>query len=72
MAGTPPLLICAQCCSTDIEGPEHPEDTDVLRCRQCGYQVTYGVMREQVRMALEDALRQIHEQVAGKVPRLFR
>ncbi|GGY13212.1 hypothetical protein [Paludibacterium paludis] len=72
MASKAPFLICPHCCSTDIDAPAAPGESDILVCRHCGYQVSYGVMRSQVRRALEGALGMIREQVAHKVPQLFQ
>lgn len=72
MAPKAPFLICPHCCSTDVEAPEHPSEQDMVVCHQCGNQVSYGTMRDQVRQAFEGALRMIREQVANKVPQLFQ
>ena len=71
MAPKAPFVICPHCCSTDVEAPEQPTDADIVVCRHCGHQVSYGDMREQVRRAFEGALGMIREQVASKVPHLF-
>ena len=61
-----PLLICPKCCSLDIEGPESPDEGDVMHCRQCGYSLTYREMHEEIRLALGSAIRLIHMRIAHK------
>jgi hypothetical protein len=62
-----PLLICPKCCSLDIEGPESPDNDDVMHCRQCGYSLTYGEMHEEIRVALGSAIRLIHMRIAHRM-----
>jgi hypothetical protein len=67
MADTP-FVICTRCCSLDIEGPEFPDDESVLRCRSCGHQAEYRVMRVEIEMAMRHAVLQIHKRVALRIP----
>jgi len=67
MATHSPFLICARCCSLDIEGSASPEGDEVMRCRQCGYQVPYKMMQRQIELALSDAMAQIHRRIAEKI-----
>lgn len=61
------LLICTRCCSLEIEGPEQPQDDDLMRCRNCGHQQTYREMRAEFEVALKHAVLQIHQRVARKI-----
>lgn len=67
MSDSAPFLICPQCCSLDIEGPEFPADEDVLRCRACGHAMPYADMRAEVTAALDGAVRLIHLRVVRKL-----
>jgi hypothetical protein len=62
------FLICTRCCSLDIEGPESPDEDDVLLCRSCGHQATYRVMRQELEIAMHHAVLQIHKRVALRIP----
>jgi hypothetical protein len=64
-----PLVICVRCCSLQIEGPAFPADHDIMRCRHCGNEVAYGVMRGQIRLALTDASGQVRARTVRRAAR---
>ena len=61
-----PLLICPKCCSLEIDGPELPEDEDVLHCRHCGHSLPYCDMRAQIKASLDEAVRLIQLRIAQR------